>query len=65
MNLAELAARETAKRRDEAQRNRERFPTAAELLDWANKHFPCTPGTRGHRITYARNARGEEIGRRT
>jgi hypothetical protein len=51
-------------REEQAQRNRERFPTAAELMDWANKHFPCTPGTQGHRITYASNARGEEIGKR-
>jgi len=49
---------------EDRQRNRKRFPTAPDALAWANEHFPCAPGTRGHSIPYAENAAGETIGKR-
>lgn len=50
-------------REEQAQANRARFPAAAEGLDWLNREFPCSPGTRGHRVLYAENFEtGERIG---
>jgi len=50
-------------REEQAQANRLRFPAAAEGRDWLNREFPCSPGTRGHRVLYAENFEtGERIG---
>lgn len=56
MNLAELAARETAKRKTERETRREKWPVAAELADLFRSMHP--------RVTYARNDAGEEYGER-
>ena len=59
--LDEKAAREAAR-----ERNRARFTAAGEGLDMLNREFPCSPGTRGHRVLYAENFdTGERIGETT
>lgn len=58
MNLAELASRQASRLRDERERNRERFPFAAEMLD------VLKAGGVGARIVYADNAAAETIGKR-
>ena len=58
MNLAELASRQATRLRDERERNRERFPFAAEMLD------VLKAGGIDARIMYAENAAGETIGNR-
>lgn len=56
MNLAELAARETAKRKTERETRREKWTAAAELADLFRDMQPI--------VTYARNSAGEEYGER-
>lgn len=58
MNLAELASRQAARLRDERERNRERFPLAAEMLD------VLKAGGIDARIVYAENMKGESVGQR-
>ncbi|HET6906760.1 MAG TPA: hypothetical protein VFH52_07420 [Rhodanobacteraceae bacterium] len=56
MNLADLARRETAKRKTERTERREKWTAAAELADLCRDMQP--------RVTYARNDSGEEYGER-
>jgi hypothetical protein len=58
VNLAELAEKQAARLRDERERNRERFPFAAEMLD------ALKAGGIYARIVYAENANGESVGKR-
>lgn len=58
MKLAELASRQISRLAGERERNRERFPLAAEMLD------ALKAGGMDARIVYAENAAGETIGKR-
>lgn len=58
MNLADLASRQASRLRDERERNRERFPFAAEMLD------ALKAGGIDARIVYAENMKGESVGKR-
>ena len=53
-----LAKLHGQQKRDAAQRNRARFPAAAEGLDLLRREFPNA------RVVYAENAQGETIGKR-
>jgi len=64
MKLSELAAQQVARLADERESNAARFPIGPEALAWANEHFPCAAGTRGHAVVFASNAAGETIGKR-